>query len=954
MQIQCISGYMVLSCYSTFSVFIVLKYPTTISELLTFYAYYRPETVMQTLQKALIMFLSIFFCRAAEADNKLIVEQLLEKYNATPYANNQCGETALHLACRNKSDLRYYLTKKIPQLLFAVNVEGVQPLHISCENNDLEYFSWIFQSVLEDLEGFNYGSHPLAECTQVLQPNLQQSSNNFQKQPVLQDVSKLNNSFSFGEDSTEVHPVDSQSSIADFCSSGSPVSFQKSFTTSFLETTTNFLKQTCNTYGNSPLTINDILSLQMRLFAIDIHGLSILHIAAKYGFTDLLHLVLQVAKVFEHSPDGIDLNILTKSDASINPMEQAIKAHQPTCLKLLLDFASATPIFDIITNDDSLFATVINEGKKETLEVLFEFGLFKGLKNAINQAEVLGKNDLLRMLMFYHTQLMCYFCNQRHKQIHVEKSLIDWDQIDLKEVDKDWIKDAKMAAASVCYTMKEVNHPRPLKNKIEVFTKLGQHCIQYFKVFIWLPQTCPYSWQTCAITEMNLSGNQLESIAVEVFQMQTLLCLDLSHNKLRRLPSSLDIQNPLYKCHNLLKLNLCNNLLQTLPEDFFFAFGNSLEELRASNNLIETLPPGLWICPKLHTLSLGQNKLRQLHYFSEKKFFYDEAFSLTLINGLSIKGGMPINSGDLNDEQFMDMIKYVTRLNIFYQTVKILIPEAIEEDIKNDASLLQHVIDIHWLRSKFSSGKQAIHSQYFDVSLPPDEYCSLKILDLSYNQFTYFPWDIPCIMPNLEKIDMRGNQLKSCNIVKNLPSDIESVILSNNALISVADPHPGNPCGSPVKLVSGYLTDPIVDGGCRHTEHFVLSKATNIILDCNKLTEFSCARKPIQPAKNLQKTKSLDSSLYPSLFPNLSVLSLDQNNLQAVPFGVQYLNQLSSLSLSHNASISKIPPELGIMNPQTLLIFKLEGVYPKNVDPQLLKKPGARALLTYLKMLYQK
>lgn len=895
----------------------------------------------------------LFCYRAAEADNKLIVEQLLEKYNATPFANNHNGETALHLACRKKSDLRYYLTKKVPQLLFAVNVEGIQPLHISCENNDVEYFSWIFQSVLEDIERKGVLSQENASKESVLQSSLDYSHMNnssTDQSNSLQDDSKPS-TCNLLEDSSEIHAGDSQSSIL---SSSSPTNLQKTLTTSFLETTCSFLKQTCNTYGNSPLTIQDILSLHMRLFAIDIHGLSILHIAAKHGFVDLLQLVLEVAKVFEHSPDSIDLKILTNSDASINPIEQAITANQPICLKLLLDFASMTPIFGEITKDVTLFTTVINTGNKETVEVLLEFGLSNGLKKAINLAELTSKNDLLRMLLFYQTQLTCYLYYQRHKQIDVKKSLIFWDQLDLQQVDKDWIGDAKVAVASVFHTINELGYSHSSKNNRDVFMKLGKCCIDYFKVFVWLPQTCPYSWQSCIITELNLSGNQLELIPLEVFQIQTLLSLDLSHNNLHRLPSSLNIQNPLYKCHGLAKLNLSSNILQTLPEDFFFAFGRSLEELRVNNNLLETLPPGLWICPALHTLSLGRNKLQQLHYFSDKKFFYDESFSRSLINGVTIEGGVPINCGNLDDEQFMNMIKYVTRLNIFYQTVKVLMPEVIEEDIKNDASLLQHVIDIHWLRSKLSSGKQTINSQYFDVSLPPDECCALKTLDLSYNDFSIFPWDIACVIPNLEKLDMRGNQLKSCNIVKNLPSNIESVILSDNVLTSVVNVFSNNPCGSPVKLISGYLSDPKVHGECRHTEHNVLSKATNIILNCNKLTEFSCTQEPATLVKSLQRSKSLDSSQYQCLFPNLSVLSLDQNHLQAVPFGIQFLNQLSSLSLSHNVSISRIPPEIGIMNPQTLLIFKLEGVYPKNVDSQLLKKPGARALLTYLKMLHQR
>ena len=967
----------------------------------------------------------------------IIVEKLLEKYEASPYANNERGETALHIACRKMSDLRYYLTKKTPELLFAVNVEGVQPLHIACEKNDSNFFTWIFQSVLEDINDVEDSSknnhldpqlslglphHSLSQqfVSQVSEPSVSFISKPFSLKHIHHDLhvgSENNSQYLEGQtisptctneevvssqtlinghgdhcintcqqpltvpfelnilessqddnDSIPLSPsVYSSTLSASYASNGtfsrpnsgtSRIKVEESFlfsTGTLLESTSSVLKQACSNYGDSPLTLQNLLSLHMRLFAVDIYGSSVLHIASKHGFADLLHLILQVAKVLEHNPDGADLNILTRCDASITPIEEAIYSHQPVCLKLLLDFASLTPIIKSILNDSTLLFKAVARGDKKSVEVLIEFGIFKGLKPAIHEAVNSNKPVMLQMLMFYYTQVTCLLkgtCVKRNKEICMEKASVMWEQLDLIEIDPVWFKDAKVAVTSVSHLLKGRKYFHPIQENRSMFVQLGNDCTEYFRVHIWQPQALPKVWKPFFITDLNLSGNQLQSIPPELFQIESLTALDLSHNKLCGLPSSLDFQNPLYTCRRLTRLQISSNSLQTLPEDLFFAFGDSLEELHANDNQIDTLPPGLWICPNLHTLALAQNKLKQLHYFSNKQYFYDEEFSRLLIDSIKFERNIPIKTGKIDDEEFMNILNYVTRLNIFYQTVKALLPSVIDEDGNEHTSLLQHVIDIHWLRSKLNSDRRSTSLHYFDVSLPLDENCKLKSLDLSHNNFTSFPWDLACIAPNLEKLDFRNNQIKAIHTIKNLPSCIESVILSDNNITSVSNVHPVYPCGSPVKLLSGYLADPTLIGYCKHTEHCILHKVSNINLTNNNVVEFPCVQKPVESSKPLERKGSLDSNPYQSLYPSLAVLSLDHNNLQAVPEGVQYLTQLSSLSLSHNASISRLPPEMGIMNPQTLLIIKLEGVYPKNVNQRLLERPGARGILTYLKMLH--
>ena len=62
----------------------------------------------------------------------------------------------------------------------------------------------------------------------------------------------------------------------------------------------------------------------------------------------------------------------------------------------------------------------------------------------------------------------------------------------------------------------------------------------------------------------------------------------------------------------------------------------------------------------------------------------------------------------------------------------------------------------------------------------------------------------------------------------------------------------------------------------------------------------------------------------------------------------------SQLALSYNTAITKLPPSLGLVNHQVMLVLKLEGLFIKNVPAHMLEKSRAKPILSYLKSLYQK
>ena len=118
------------------------------------------------------------------------------------------------------------------------------------------------------------------------------------------------------------------------------------------------------------------------------------------------------------------------------------------------------------------------------------------------------------------------------------------------------------------------------------------------------------------VTFVNLSGNQLRSVPVELLQLPKMTSLNLSGNHLDTLPeldhvifsTSEDCYQ--WPCHALSKVYLQKNCLKTLPE-FLFSLPN-LVQLDLSHNQLRELPFDLWKAPKLHTLLCSHNEVEAI------------------------------------------------------------------------------------------------------------------------------------------------------------------------------------------------------------------------------------------------------------------------------------------------------------------------------------------------------
>lgn len=156
-----------------------------------------------------------------------------------------------------------------------------------------------------------------------------------------------------------------------------------------------------------------------------------------------------------------------------------------------------------------------------------------------------------------------------------------------------------------------------------------------------------------SITRLDISNNSLVSIPLQVFQLQSLKVLNISQNRIDKLPmpvasptkrgfrrKSTNSEELLYNCPVLEELYLHDNRLDQIPDAIFKL--PSLVTLVVSYNKLQQLPYSMWLAPKLKELNASFNLLKELPYnqpqevilfiicwaklcFTEKCFFFQTA-----------------------------------------------------------------------------------------------------------------------------------------------------------------------------------------------------------------------------------------------------------------------------------------------------------------------------------------
>ena len=937
--------------------------------------------------------------RAVEANNINVVLVLLDEFRANPLkTNQQTGETILHTACRMKSDLRFFIVNRYPDLLRKRNMktsEAELPLHVACAENDIDFVSWLFKNTLaEESEMDEVGSIPGREnrfrseslasietssvrkvCLESRHPLQQGGERRMTDNHGLISYKRTSLLPAIGEGREGSGRSRGHSPVPDDpyydgmtfridkenATNEGDANPEHSVTFSSISSVRRRSLQKMkmeDILKESPLTVSEVCSL---LTSLTSSGDSVFHILARGNYPKLLTCMFKVAEFVYWR---IDLNMLLcrYKHTSYLPIEEAIHAKSVECIEVIIHFMNISGQLLELLQDDLLLKRAVHDTDLDIVKVFINYGFHKGLQSAISQAVQVKSDEILRVLLYYETEVINALESSRitHDQVrtlHPSNGIIKWEGCHLDHLDSRWLDDCYDAVSSVSKAFSLIHVVLSTDDNHHFFQRLGQDCLQYFSRMA----TTPVSKQPqhlSVITNVSLNNNRLTEVPLELFQLPSLRSLQLSNNNLQCLPLS---SNSLEKVYTspIVDLDLDYNNLKTIPERLFRDLAHTLTELNASCNSLEDLPPGLWISPKLIKLRVAHNHLSRLHYLSDTRYFNNQELSSTILSSLTVSSGILVCNNPLKNENLCQVIEYMHKLADFRLTV-------CEVKFPCNAALSSHnntmydIMGIHLSRSEFyrtsSSGidqrTQSTPTIEGEPLFPMDNgeekeslTCVLEELDLSHNDFDKFPWDLPCVAPQLKKLHIEKNQIQDLDIIHGVPKDIESLFLGKNNIGMFSSRPKSLPCGHPFRLLTIPDSNNSHDRYCRHCKHEALDNLLLLSINQNQLREF--------PTTQQLTTADSASQMGEPLYPNLSILSLDNNKLQEFPAGLHLLTKLKSVKLSHN-EIRELPPEVGLLNSQQLIILSLEGMNLRNIPPHLLKETTPKQLLNYLKAIQHK
>ncbi|CAF0874165.1 unnamed protein product, partial [Brachionus calyciflorus] len=259
------------------------------------------------------------------------------------------------------------------------------------------------------------------------------------------------------------------------------------------------------------------------------------------------------------------------------------------------------------------------------------------------------------------------------------------------------------------------------------------------------------------ITRIDLSNNCLELLPIFLFQIESLKFLKLSFNKLKSLPfgytefDNISVKrNPSYTCNQLEELELDFNLLIQIPNELFGL--KNLKRLNLSNNLIDSLPIDLW-----------QSGLVEIN------LAYNRLSNLPVVNSCTQSRGRKETKRNIQPQKPTPIIKpkntdnelitnyrnaRVDKANFWTQNSNIFVEIELDEDL--------------------DSGKKT-HKNFINQS-------KLLDLNLSHNNLKKIPECLSCVAPKLSKLNLSHNLIESMGAISDLPANLKFLDLSNNLI----------------------------------------------------------------------------------------------------------------------------------------------------------------------------
>ena len=381
----------------------------------------------------------------------------------------------------------------------------------------------------------------------------------------------------------------------------------------------------------------------------------------------------------------------------------------------------------------------------------------------------------------------------------------------------------------------------------------------------WLQTVCMevlvYGNRTPVIAQLDISSNELRDIPLEVFQLKHLTRLDLSRNKIERLP--VDPSGCGWGCGRLSELDVSSNQLSSLPAPLFLL--PQLKELNANDNNVGEVDVSLWSAPKLTKLFLSRNSLRE--------FLLPETTPSPLAQTAPTRGGYQ-ESGYQSGVPMSASSSLLISSPSSNGRKKSLTESSLEESLsvfrnRRRTSRPSLTFGREQRRMSLTSTQSSVISWRFknfqDTNFAVDEVedlesegsevggegGTLEHLDLSRNLLTSVPSGLSCLAPKLQKLNLSHNRIRSLGKVCDYPPSLEMLDASNNELCAAITESPLSsslvPCARKFLATPGSLVESMASPTsslrpCSHRLHRNLQKLSTIRLSRNQLVDLQMFR----------------------------------------------------------------------------------------------------------------
>ena len=357
------------------------------------------------------------------------------------------------------------------------------------------------------------------------------------------------------------------------------------------------------------------------------------------------------------------------------------------------------------------------------------------------------------------------------------------------------------------------------------------------------------SWKCRSIEVLDISYNKLESLPAVLWKLPELIQLHAQHNSITIIKTNAEIH------HWLEEINVSHNNLQSAPECVFRA-----TMVDVSHNKLKSLPMSIWKLDGLRTLLASSNQLAEI------------TFPKSLCN----------SSHNRRTSSFTSKGKR-------------------KLSAEGNPSFFIH-----------KKGTNEVYESYL---------CGLSKLDLSHNKLTSFPTNLACFASNLQRLHISGNNISMLYICL-LPPCLKHLDAGGCNLDWIETSYDN----------SSHL--------CCHKTHTSLSNLSYLYLKGNIFKQFTFIDdSPDADGKTLR-------------FPELNTLDLSNNRLSNQLDGnIGLQKNLTTLILSDNPDLKFLPLELSYLS-NTLTHLELHNLTGLKDPPKEYILAASRSpirLLSYMK-----